>query len=102
MPKVRNLDGFLERCYTDDTMKRPERSRRRKIGTALDEELLTAAKVLAAKEQKRLAQVIEEALREHLRRKRSQSVVDRTYGAIKAPWEVIQAVLEEEPGVLES
>ncbi|MCX8103172.1 MAG: hypothetical protein N3E42_01845 [Candidatus Bipolaricaulota bacterium] len=83
-------------------MKRTARPRRQKIGTVLDEKLLTAAKVLAAKEHKRLAQVIEEALQEHLRRKRAQGVVARTYGAIKAPLKVVQSVLEEEPGVLES
>lgn len=83
-------------------MKREERVRRQKIGTVLDERLVTAAKVLAAKEHKRLAQVIEEALREHLRRKRAQSIVAKTYGALKAPLEVVQAVLEEEPVVLES
>lgn len=83
-------------------MKRGEHSRRQKIGTALDEKLLTAVKVLAAKEHKRLAQVIEEALFEHLRRKRAQSVVARTYGTLKAPREVVQLILEEEPGGLES
>nr|BAL58861.1 hypothetical protein HGMM_OP3C016 [Candidatus Acetothermum autotrophicum] len=83
-------------------MKRIERSRRQKIGTVLDKEILTAAKVLAAKEHKRLAQVIEEALIEHLRRKRAQSVVARTYGALKAPLDVVQVILEEEPGVLDS
>jgi hypothetical protein len=77
-------------------------SRRQKVGTVLDKKVLTAAKVLAAKEHKRLAQVIEEALLEHLRRKRAQGVVARTYGALRAPLEVVQEILEEEPGVLDS
>ncbi len=83
-------------------MKGVERSRRQKVGTVLDKKVLTAAKVLAAKEHKPLAQVIEEALLEHLRRKRAQGVVARTYGALKAPLEVVQEILEEEPGVLDS
>lgn len=82
-------------------MKRVERSRRRKIGTALDEELLMAAKVLAAKEHKRLAQVIEEALFEYLRRKQAQGVVARTRGAIKASPEIVQEALEEEISVFD-
>lgn len=82
-------------------MKKAERLRRQKIGTVLDEKLLTAVRVLAAKEHKRLAQVIEEALREHLRRKRAQSVVARTRGVIKVSPEIVQEVLEEEVSVFE-
>ncbi len=82
-------------------MKRGERSRRQKIGTVLDKELLTAVKVLALKERKQLAQVIEEALLDYLWRKRAQDVVARTYGTLPAPPQVVQAILEEEPGILE-
>jgi metal-responsive CopG/Arc/MetJ family transcriptional regulator len=82
-------------------MKKVERPRRKKIGTALDEKLLTAVKVLAAKEHKRLSQVIEEALAEYLRRKRPTSVVLQTQGAIKIAPELLHRILEEEPGVFE-
>jgi hypothetical protein len=45
-----------------------------KIGTILDVSLLRQARTIAAREGKRLNQVLEEALAEHLRRK---SAVDR-------------------------
>lgn len=68
---------------------------KRKFGTTLEEELITELKVLAAKEDKNLSQLIEEALRQYLRRKRGR-VVEETEGALKASPQVVQAVLEEE------
>lgn len=74
---------------------------KKKIGTVLDERLLTAAKVLAAKEHKKLSQVIEEALIEYLRRWRGRGIVAKTQGALKASPKVVQTILEEEEGVFE-
>ncbi len=68
---------------------------KKKFGTTLEEELLYELKLLAAKENKRISQILEEALRQYLRRKRG-GVVQRTRGALQAPASVVQAVLEEE------
>lgn len=68
---------------------------KRKFGTSLDEELITQLKILAAKEQKRVSQVIEEALRQYLRYKQSR-VVKQTQGALPASPQIVQAVLREE------
>jgi metal-responsive CopG/Arc/MetJ family transcriptional regulator len=74
---------------------------KKKIGTVLDQQLLTEAKVAAVKENKRLSQVIEEALIEYLQRRRhGQNIVAKTHGALGASPEVVQAILEEE-GVFE-
>lgn len=72
---------------------------KKKIGTVVNENLLTAVKVLAAREHKKLSQVIEEALIQYLQRQRGRSIVMQTQGALKAPPEVVQAILEEEEGV---
>ena len=73
---------------------------KRKVGTVLDEEVLQAAKVLAAREDRRLSEVIEEALREYLRRKqlrlRGEGLVRRTKGTLAAPGELIAEILAEE------
>ena len=68
---------------------------RQKIGTALDERVITALKVIAAKEKRRLSDVIEEALIQYLQRKRGK-VVERTRGAIPASPKVVKAILEED------
>jgi predicted transcriptional regulator len=70
---------------------------RRKVGTVLDEEVLRAAKVLAARENRRLSEVIEEALREYLKRRElKKGVVRRSRGALSAPRELVQEILAEE------
>jgi predicted transcriptional regulator len=68
---------------------------KKKLGTALDEDVITELKVLAAKEDKKLSWLIEEALRQYLKRKQGR-VVRKTKGALKASPQVVQAVLEEE------
>ncbi|HWP93104.1 MAG TPA: hypothetical protein VNN20_13005 [Thermodesulfobacteriota bacterium] len=68
---------------------------RRKVGTALDEKVITALKVIAAKEKRKLSDVIEEALIQYLQRKRGKTV-ERTRGAIPASPDVVKAILEEE------
>ena len=73
---------------------------KKKIGTALDEELIKSLKVWAAKEEKTISQVIEEALTDYLRRQRSHSVVERTYGGMKASPETVRAIMEEEEDFL--
>ncbi len=68
---------------------------KKKLGIALEEELITELKVLAAREDKTLSWLIEEALRQYLKRKRG-GVVRKTKGALKASPQVVQAVLEKE------
>ena len=68
---------------------------KQKFGTALDEQVIMALKVIAAKEKRKLSDVIEEALRQYLQRKRGKTV-ERTRGAIPASPKVVKAILEEE------
>ena len=68
---------------------------KQKVGTALDEKVITAIKVIAAKEKRRLSDVIEEALIQYLQRKRGKTV-ERTKGAIPASSKVVKAILDEE------
>lgn len=68
---------------------------KKKLGTTLEEEVITELKILATKEDKKLSWLIEEALRQYLKRKQGR-MVQKTKGAIKASPEVVQAVLEEE------
>ena len=76
---------------------------RTKIGTALDRDLLRRARSMAAREGKRLNQVIEEALSEHLARKSSSGarVVARTAGMFKLSKDEVDRILREEPGILD-
>ena len=60
---------------------------KKKVSTVLDEELLTAAKAMAAQKGKRLAEIIEEALIEYLRRWSGRGMVAKTQGALKAPFQ---------------
>lgn len=68
---------------------------KQKIGTALDEKVITALKVIAVKEKRKISDVIEEALKQYLQRKRGRTV-ERTKGAIPASPKVVRAILEEE------
>jgi hypothetical protein len=75
-----------------------------KVGTALDPELLRRARAVALREGKRLNQVIEEALSEHLIRKSSASaapVTARTAGCLRLPKSKVDRLLREEPGILD-
>ncbi|HLE24957.1 MAG TPA: hypothetical protein VI935_04820 [Thermodesulfobacteriota bacterium] len=69
---------------------------KQKVGTLLDEKVIIALKVIAAKEKRRLSDVIEEALIQYMQRKHGKTV-QRTKGAIPASPEVVKAILEEEP-----
>ncbi|MEE8194975.1 MAG: ribbon-helix-helix domain-containing protein [Candidatus Bipolaricaulota bacterium] len=68
---------------------------KKKLGTTLEEKVITELKVLAAKEDKKLSWLIEEALRQYLKRKRG-GVVRKTEGTLKASPQVVQAILEED------
>ena len=68
---------------------------KKKLGTTLEEEVIIELKILAAKEDKKLSWLIEEALRQYLKRKQGW-VVKRTKGTLRASRQVVQAVLEEE------
>jgi hypothetical protein len=74
-----------------------------KLGTSLDRDLVRRARSLAACEGKRLNQVIEEALWEHLGRKPRQKATwtERTAGMIKLPRREVQRILREEPGIFD-
>jgi hypothetical protein len=77
---------------------------RAKIGTALDSDLLRRARSMAKREGKRLNQVIEEALTEHLARSASASglsVVARTAGSLKISNDELDRILHEEPGIFD-
>jgi len=73
---------------------------KKKVGTVLDEELLRQAKVVAARDDVRLAQVIEDALRQYLQRKQTPAQVARSRGVLRAPPELVHAIMEEEEGFL--
>jgi hypothetical protein len=76
---------------------------RTKIGTALDRELLKRARSMAVREGKQLSQIIEEALSEHLARKRApkDSIVARTRGSLSLPKEEVDRILRDEPGLFD-
>ena len=74
-----------------------------KIGTVLDAGLLRQARSVAAREGKRLNQVLEEALAEHLKRKAAGlrgGGVARTAGSFKLSRHQVDRIMRDEPGVL--
>ena len=79
-------------------------SMKAKIGTILDAGLLRQARSMAAREGKRLNQVLEEALADHLKRKAAGArggVAARTAGALKLSRRQVDRILGEEPGILD-
>jgi hypothetical protein len=75
-----------------------------KIGTILDRGLVRRMRSMAARDGKRLNQVIEEALIDHLKRKdadHAARVTLRTAGCIPVSKRVVDQILEREPGLLE-
>jgi hypothetical protein len=75
-----------------------------KIGTVLDAGLLRQARSVAAREGKRLNQVLEEALADHLKRKSigpRGGVAARTAGSLKLSRLQVHRILREEPGILD-
>ena len=76
-----------------------------KIGTVLDAGLLRQVRTVAAREGKRLNQVLEEALTDHLKRKSVGArggVATRTAGSLKVSRRQIERILRDEPGLLDS
>jgi hypothetical protein len=76
-----------------------------KIGTVLDAGLLQHARTVAAREGKRLNQVLEEALTDHLKRKSGGTrggVAARTAGSLKVSRRQVERILRDEPGLLGS
>ena len=75
-----------------------------KIGTVLDAGLLRQARSVAAREGKRLSQVLEEALAGHLKRKSTGTrggIAARTAASRKLPRRHVDRILREEPGILD-
>ena len=73
---------------------------RKKVGTILPEELLVKARLLAVKEGKKLNQLLEEALKEYLKREErgsTRSIVEETKGALRADEKLVAEILQEEP-----
>ncbi|MEW6455626.1 MAG: ribbon-helix-helix domain-containing protein [Acidobacteriota bacterium] len=68
---------------------------KRKIGTLIDDTIFSALKILAAKDKKKISEVIEEAIILYLK-KRKKGVVEKSEGAIKLPLDIVREVLEEE------
>lgn len=75
---------------------------RKKVGTVLDDELLQQVKLRAARDNVRLSQVIEEALRLYLQRKQMTGQVARSRGVLRASPEAVRAIMEEEEDFLGS
>lgn len=76
---------------------------KKKVGTAIDEDLLRRAKVVAAADGIPLSKVLENALREYLDRRRgarADGTVASTWSVVPADASLVQAIMEEE-GVLE-
>ncbi len=75
---------------------------KRKVGTVLEEELLSRAKRAAVRGKKTLSLLLEEALQEHLARLerrvpvRGKSLVEETRGVLKVRKKLLDAVLAEE------
>ena len=75
-----------------------------KIGTVLDAGLLRQARAVAAREGKRLNQVLEEALTDHLKRKSAGArggVAARTAGSLKLSRSQVERILRDEPALLD-
>ena len=75
-----------------------------KIGTVLDAGLLRQARSMAAREGKRLNQVLEEALADHFKRKGAGArggIAARTAGSLKLSRRQVDRLLREEPGILD-
>ena len=75
-----------------------------KIGTILDAELLRQARTIAAREGKRLNQVIEEALADHIKRKSAGTgggVALLTTGSLALPRRQVERILRDEPELLD-
>ena len=75
-----------------------------KIGTVLDAGLLRQARTVAAREGKRLNQVLEEALTDHLKRKAAGApggVAARTAGSLKLSRRQVERILRDEPALLD-
>ena len=71
-----------------------------RIGTVLDAGLLRQARTVAAREGKRLNQVLEEALTDHLRRKSAGAragVAARTAGSLNLSRRQVDRILRGEP-----
>ena len=69
-----------------------------KIDAVLDAGLLRQARTVAAREGKRLNQVLEEALSDHLKRRSSGApggVAARTAGSLKLPHRQVERILHE-------
>ena len=77
---------------------------KKKIGTVIEESLISRAKAAAAAESLPLRKLLEEALKEYLDRHRglrTGSAVASTWGAFEADGPLLQALMEEE-SVLDS
>ena len=75
-----------------------------KIGTVLDAGLLRQARTVAAREGKRLNQVLEEALTDHLKRNSAGArggVAARTAGSLKLSRRQVERILRDEPALLD-
>ena len=69
-----------------------------KIDAVLDAGLLRQARMVAAREGKRVNQVLEEALSDHLKRKSAGApggVAARTAGSLKLPHRQVERILHE-------
>ena len=71
----------------------------KKIGTILDDKLLSEAKIFSRKEHITISSLIQQSLAEYLKRKKhpasSFSAVDATFGALKISPQELKSILNE-------
>jgi len=72
----------------------------KKIGTILDDKLLSEAKIFSRKEHITISSLIQQSLAEYLERKKhpasSFSAVDATFGALKISPQELKSILNED------
>lgn len=73
----------------------------KKIGTILDDKLLSEAKTFSRREHITISSLIQQSLAEYLERKKhpasSFSAVDASFGALKISPQELKSVLKEDP-----
>lgn len=74
---------------------------KKKIGTIMEEGILTRAKWIALKEGKKLNQLIEDALKTYIQERdvgrRGKSIVQATKGVFRADKKIVDEILRQEP-----
>lgn len=79
---------------------------RRKVSTLLDENLYLGAKLEAARQNKQISEIIGEALTAYLRERNVPpgrgGVVASSWGAMRADFETVRRILDDEDGLFDA